>query len=169
MRTTEPLRLAAMGLLLLLVQLAIYLRFPEWRAGMDFYLVFLLLLTGTRGHLIAGSFALAGGIIMDAFSGSLYMFHTVFYMAPVLLGSLMRSYVLVEYRPLAALCIAGLLLLKVLAMFGVAFALDYIDSPVYLLKVNYWSILLAVGLVYFSWGQIVRLFANVYEVKGFGR
>jgi len=169
MRPAEPLRLVALALLALLIQLALYLRFPEWRAGIDLYLIFLLLLTATRGQLTAGVFALGGGIIMDCFSGSFYVFHTVFYVAPVIMGTLMRSHVLVEYRQLGTLCVATLLIVKILVMFGVALALGWIDSPLYLLRVNYWSLLLVIAAVYLGWNGIVRLFARVYEVKGFGR
>jgi hypothetical protein len=169
MRARELFRLAAIGLLFILLQLALYLRFPEWRSGMDFYLVFLLLLTATRGQLAAGAFALSGGIIMDSFSSSFIAFHVFFYLIPVAAGSMMRTHVLVHYRLLGTLTVAVLLLIKILSSYAVAQILHWLGSPVYLLRVNYFSPLLVITAVYLGWPQLVRIFTTIREVKGFGR
>lgn len=157
MRATEPLRLALIALLVLLTQLALYLLFPAWRAGFDPYLILLLLLATARGPFLAGVFALTGGVLLDAYSDQLISFHVIYYMVPVAVGAMIRSQLIVEYHFLGTLAVLALLLGKVLAQYASFRLLGLIDSPLFLLRVNYWSILLMTAIVYFSWHWLVRL------------
>jgi len=157
MRATEPLRLALIGLLVILVQLAFYLIFPAWRAGFDPFLVLLLLLATARGPFLAGVFALVGGVLMDAYSDQLISFHVIYYLVPVAIGAMIRSQLIVEYNFLGTLTVLALLLGKVLAQFLAFVAMGRLDSPLFLLRVNYWSILLMTAIVYLSWRWLVRL------------
>lgn len=157
MRATEPLRLALIGLLVILVQLAFYLIFPGWRAGFDPFLVLLLLLATARGPFLAGVFALVGGVLMDAYSSHLLSFHVIYYLIPVAVGTMIRSQLIVEYNFLGTLTVLALLLGKVLAQFLAFFAMGQLDSAAYLLRVNYWSVLLMAGIVFLCWRWLVRL------------
>jgi hypothetical protein len=157
MRATEPLRLALIALLVLLVQLALYLVFPAWRAGLDPFLILLLLLATARGPFLAGVFALLGGVLMDAYSDQLISFHVIYYLVPVAVGAMIRSQLIVEYHFLGTLTVFALLLGKVLAQYLSFFIMGHVDSPAFLLRVNYWSILLMTAIVYICWRWLVRL------------
>lgn len=157
MKVTEPIRMALIGLFALLLQLTLMLRFPEWRAGFDLFLVYVLILTTTRGPAIGGTYAMLGGLILDAFSGQHLVFHLLFYLVPVGIGSMIRSHMLIEFKSLGTATVGGLLLLKVVAELATAMILGHIDSPLYILRVNYLSIIVFCGLVYFSWPLLVAL------------
>jgi rod shape-determining protein MreD len=169
MRLTEPLRLGLIGLLTVLLQLALYLQLPQWRAGLDFYVVFLLLLTATRGSALGCGYAIAGGLLLDAYSGAYCGFHTVYYLLPVAIGSLLRAQMLVQYRFLGASTISLLILGKVIAQLVVALVLGGLDSPAYLFRLNYWSLVLMFVFIYASWGWLVRIFPTPPEVRRLGR
>ena len=168
MSIAEPVRLALLGLLILLVQLALTLGLPGWRTGFEFYALFLLLLAASRGPVLAGVYALAGGAIMDAYSDQFIVFHILYYLIPVALGSLVRAYVLTEYRMLGTVSAVGLLLLKIVAMLLVAWAMRWVPSPVYLFKVNYVPVLAAGLAVYCSWPWIIRVMGAA-EVRKLGK
>lgn len=157
MRATEPLRLALIGLLVIFGQQALYLVFPAWRAGFDPFLVLLLLLATARGPFLAGVFALVGGVLMDAYSDQLISFHVLYYLVPVALGAMIRSQLIVEYHFLGTLTVFALLVGKVLAQYLAFYVLGQIDSSAFLLRVNYWSILLMTAVVYLCWRWLVRL------------
>ncbi len=169
MRSTEPVRLGLIGLLIILIQLSWYLKFPAWRDGFDLYLVFILLLAATRGSLLAGAFAVMGGLMMDAYSSSFPVFHVLYYMAPVAIGGLIRSQIIVEYRNIGALAVGLLILGKILAMFLIALAMGWVDSPMFLLRLNYWSLVLTVVTVFVSWRWFVKLIPPRSGVMSFGR
>ncbi|MCH7471503.1 hypothetical protein IIA79_00925 [bacterium] len=155
MRKTEVLRLALIGLLLLLLQLAWYLAFPQWRGAVDLYVPFLLLLTAGRGPFLGGAFAVLGGLVMDAYSTTFITFHIFYYLLPVAVGSLLRSRMLVEFPHLGALTVALLLFSKVVAQLLAAIAFGWVDSWLYLFRVNYWPLLVMFLLTYLGWRFIV--------------
>jgi hypothetical protein len=169
MRSTEPLRLALIGLLALLLQLAWYMKFPGWRDGFDLYIVFLLFLAAARGPQLTGLFALAGGLVMDAFSPSYPVFHLLYYMVPVVAGSIIRSQLIVEYNLLGTLAVAGLLAGKIVMQLVFALALGLVDSPALLFAANYWSVVFLSVLVFGCWRWLIRLIptpAGVSRVVG---
>ncbi len=168
MSLAEALRLAAMGLLILLVQLALTLGLPGWRTGFEFYALFLMLLAATRGPVLAGVYALAGGAIMDSYTDQFIVFHILYYLAPVALGSLVRAYALSEFRMLGTLATVSLLVFKIFAMLLVAWISRWLPSPVYLFKVNYIPVLVVGGLVYWAWPWIIRGM-GVQEARQIGR
>ncbi|MCB1187110.1 hypothetical protein KDL29_08090 [bacterium] len=157
MKVTEPIRLALIGIFALLLQLTIMLSYPEWRVGFDLYLVYILILTTTRGPAMGGTYAMLGGLFLDAFSGQHLVFHLLFYLLPVGIGSLVRSHMLIEFKSLGTLTVGGLLLFKVVAELVGAMLLGHIDSAFYIFRVNYLSILLFCGLVYLFWPALVNL------------
>ncbi len=161
MKITEPIRMALIGVFALLLQLTLMLSFPEWRAGFDLFLVYILILTTTRGPAMGGTYAMLGGLILDAFSGQHLVFHLLFYLLPVGIGSLVRSHMLIEFKSLGTLTVGGLLLVKVLAELLGAMALGNIDSFFYIFRVNYLSILIFCGLVYAGWPVLVNLMPPV--------
>jgi len=165
MRSLEPLRLGLLGILLLFVQLAWYTALPHSRAGIDIYAIFLLLLAAARGPVLAGAYAVAGGAVMDSFSNTFVIFHMLYYLLPVALGSLVRSYMITEYRLLGTLTVAGLLLAKVIAQLAVGFSLGWLSSPLFIFRVNYWSIALCSLVVYLTWPYLSRLIPSPSEVK----
>jgi hypothetical protein len=169
MRSFEPLRLALLALLIVLLQLAWFVQFPGWRATADLYVVFLLLVSAGRGPALAGALALAGGAIIDAYSGSLVALHLLYYMLPVTLGSLVRSHMLIEYRLLGSLVVFLLLIGKVLAQFLVAACSGWIGGPGYLLKVNYWPALFISAGVYAAWPTLMRLLQAPTAARIHGR
>lgn len=168
MTLTEALRLALLGLLVLLVQLALILGFPGWRSGFEFYALFLMLLAAIRGPVLAGVYALAGGAIMDSYTDQFIVFHILYYLAPVALGSLVRSYVLSEFRMLGTVATVCLLLFKIFAMLLVAWLSGWLASPAYLFKVNYIPVLAVGGLVYYAWPWIIRVMGAA-EANRIGR
>ena len=168
MRATEPLRLALVGLMFILLQLAFYSAFPQWRAGVDIYVAFLLLVTATRGPLMSGAYAVVGGWLMDAFSGGFPVFHMFYYLLPVLLGAVLRSYMLVEFKLLGALTVLALLLLKILLPFAMASMQGKLDSPAYLLQVNYLPMLLLTMLVLLLWPWMIKVIPTTREVRRIG-
>ena len=157
MKVTEPIRMALIGLFALLLQLTLMLRFPEWRAGFDLFLVYVLILTTTRGPAIGGFYAMLGGLVLDAFSGQHLVFHLLFYLVPVGIGSMIRSHMLIEFKSLGTATVGGLLLLKVVAELVSALVMGHIDTPLYILRVNFMSILVFCAIVYFSWPMLVTL------------
>jgi hypothetical protein len=149
--------MALIGLFALLLQLTLMLRFPEWRAGFDLFLVYVLILTTTRGPAIGGTYAMLGGLILDAFSGQHLVFHLLFYLVPVGIGSMIRSHMLIEFKSLGTATVGGLLLFKIVAELATAMVLGHIDSPLYILRVNYLAIIVFCAIVYFSWPLLVGL------------
>ncbi len=151
----EYVRLALFGVFILLAQLAWYLAFPAWRSGFDLYLVFLLLVSSARGPLFGGTYALAGGLIMDAFSGPLPVFHLLFYFIPVLIGAQLRSHMLLKFRALGTGVLALLLLGKVVAQLVIGMLAGWVPSLAYLFRVNFGSLLVCVVLVYTLWPWLI--------------
>ena len=151
----EYVRLALLGVLILLAQLAWYLAFPDWRAGFDLYLVFLLLVSSARGPLFGGTYALAGGLIMDAFSGPLPVFHLLYYFIPVLIGAQLRSHMLLKFRMLGSGVLALLLIGKVATQLVIGLVAGWLPSALYIFRVNYGSLLLCIALVYLLWPWLI--------------
>jgi hypothetical protein len=151
----EYVRLALLGLFILLLQLAWYLEFPHWRSGVDIYLVFLLLVASARGPLFGGSYALAGGLIMDAASGPLPVFHLLYYFIPVLIGAQLRSHMLLKFRFLGSGVLALLLLGKIVSQLIIGIAAGWLPSVWCLFKENYLSLLLCVAVVYALWPWLI--------------
>ena len=168
MKLTEPIRLALIGIFALLLQLTLMLKLPEWRVGFDLFLVYILILTTTRGPAMGGSYAMLGGLFLDAFSGQHLVFHLLFYLLPVGIGSLVRSHMLIEFKSLGTLTVGGLLLFKVLAELASGMLLGHIDSLSYILRVNYLSIIIFCGLVYVSWPALVRLMPHAQVGRRLG-
>ncbi len=169
MRSTEPLRLLGIGALALLIQLAFYLKFPAWRGGVDIYLIFLLLLAAARGPYIASVFAMAGGVVMDAYSGVFSTFHLFFYFAPVFIGSLIRTQLIVEYNLLGTIAIGLLLLAKIWLQIGVAFSLGMIGSLSHVFQMNYWPVVCLCLLAFFRWRWLIRLVPSPVGVNRIAR
>jgi hypothetical protein len=151
----EYVRLALLGLFILLLQLAWYLAFPNWRGGFDVYLVFLLLVSSARGPLFGGTYALAGGLIMDAISGPLPVFHLLYYFIPVLIGAQLRSHMLLKFRFLGSGMLALLLLGKIAAQLAIGVIAGWLPSAWYIFQVNYLSLLLCVAVVYALWPWLI--------------
>lgn len=165
MRSTEPLRLMGIGALALIIQLAFYLKFPAWRSGVDLYLVFLLLLAAARGPYISCVFAMAGGFVMDAYSGTFTTFHLFYYFAPVIVGSLIRTQLILEYNLLGTVAIGLLLLGKIWLQIGVAFSMGWIGSLVPIFQVNYWPLVCMCILTMVRWRWLIRLIPTPAGVK----
>lgn len=161
MKITEPIRMALIGVFTLLLQLSLMLSYPEWRAGFDLFLVYILILTTTRGPAMGGTYAMVGGLVLDAFSGQHLVFHLLFYLLPVGIGSLVRSHMLIEFKSLGTLAVGGLLLFKVVAELISGMVLGNLDSFMYIFRVNYLSIVLFCGLVYVFWPALVNLMPPV--------
>jgi hypothetical protein len=157
MRSFDALRLTGISLALLLSEMALQLARPEWRSGYDLFLVWLLILSASRGPLLAVSFALMGGFLMDSASGHFPLFHMAFYLVPVAIGTLFRSQLIVEYNLLGGLCTLGLLAGKILAMLLLAWAGGLLPGLSYAWQINYWPLLLASGLVLVGWRWLVGL------------
>lgn len=164
MRTNDSVRLALIALVILVLQLVWYLKFPAWRAA-DFYIVFLLLLAAARGPVYGGIFAILGGAVLDSFSAQYAAFHMLFYLLPVAVGTLIRSRMLLSYSQLGAGAVALLLLLKVVLQLVAAMLAHAIDSPVYLFKLNYVPLLLEAVLVYLLWDKLARAIPEAVEGK----
>lgn len=169
MRRTDPLRLAIIGLLLLLMQQAFYVLFPAWRGTVDLYPLFLFLATASTGPLVGGTLAIGGGLMMDIYSVEFLAFHSFFYLLPVIFGSQLRAHMLTEFRLLGAVSAALLILAKIIAQLLVLLVIFKPASPLYLLRINYWPLLAVFGLVYAVWPMMVRQFPMPSEVKGLGR
>lgn len=157
MKMPEWLRLGLISLSVLVLQQALLLARPEWRSGLDFYVVWLLIVSASRGGGTGVVLALLGGFIMDAPSVSFGLFHTVFYLLPVAVGALFTAHLITEYNLLAAAITAGLLLLKFILMLAVALAMGWIDTPAYFFGVNYLPLLVLSVLVFAFWQRLVRL------------
>ena len=153
----EYVRLALLGVFFLLLQLAWYLAFPGWRSGVDIYLVFLLLVSSARGPLFGGTYALAGGLIMDAVSGPLPVFHLLYYMIPVLIGAQLRSHMLLKFRFLGAGVLALLLAGKIAAQLITGVIAGWLPSVWYIFHANYLSLALCVAVVYVLWPWLIGL------------
>jgi hypothetical protein len=164
MRQLETLRLAILGLLIILIQLTWYQLWPPLRT-VDLFVIYVLVLSAVRGPLYGGIYAIIGGSIMDSFSSQLTTFHMFYYLIPVTVGTLIRSRMLLEYRQLGSAAVGALLLLKVLGQFAIALGLHWIDSPLYLVRVNYMPIILECALSYFLWPQLVKLVPEAPEVR----
>jgi len=165
MKPTEPLRLSLLAILLILVQLTLWLMLPGWRAGIDLYIVFLLLVTAAYGPLIGGAFALAGGLIFDAPSAYFIAFHLIYYLLPVLIGSHLRAYMLVEYRVLGTVVIGLLILGKALAQLSWGLLMGWLGSPWFLVRLNYWPLLILVVLIYLFWQPLIKLIHPAIEQR----
>jgi hypothetical protein len=157
MKPYEIIRLSLVAAALLVAEQAVQLARPEWRSGSDVYLVWLLILSSGRGPLVAGAFALAGGLVMDASSGHFAVFHLIYYLVPVALGALLRSQLIVEYGVLGGLIAAALLLGKILAMLAVAVLGGMLPDAGYFFRLNYWPLLIVSLAVLFSWRWLVGL------------
>ena len=169
MRSTEPLRLLGIGALALLIQLAFYLKYPALRGGVDIYLIFLLLLAAARGPYVASVFAMAGGVVMDAYSGAFSTFHLFFYFAPVIIGSLIRTQLIVEYNLLGTAAIGLLLFAKIWMQIGVAFSSGMIGSLGYIFQMNYWPAICLCLLAFFFWRWLIRLIPTPAGVNRIAR
>lgn len=165
MRATEPIRLALIGLIIVLFQLAVYTKFPGMRAGADFFVLFVLLVTATYGSAVGGVSALFGGLLMDAHGSTYFAFHLLYYVIPVVLGTMFRSQMLMEFRMLGALAVLGLLLIKVILQYITGLATGQIGSFTPLFAVNYWSILLTAIAVLILWPKLVAIVTAGAEVK----
>lgn len=163
MTNLEHLRLAAFAVLLLLLQLAWYAWFPGLRAGFDLYLPFLLIATARRGPGFGGVYALGGALVMDSFSLTLPLFHLLFYLVPVVLGTLLRGRTLMEYRQLGVLTVAALLLLKILAPLTYLLATHELGSLLYLFKVSYLGPLLICGALWLAWPALLKIVPQAVE------
>lgn len=167
MNLTDTARLSLLALLILLLQLALILGLPGWRTGFELYAPFLLLVSASRGPVLAGVYALAGGAVMDAFSDQYVVFHILFYLIPVALGSLVRAHVLTEYRLLGAVTTVSMMIAKVALMLIAGLVMGWIPSGAYLFKANYLPIFVVGAIVYSFWNAITRLF-GVAEVRSIG-
>jgi hypothetical protein len=163
-RYADTVRLTLIATAVLIGQLVWYYEFPGWRSA-DFYVVFLLLLAIGRGPLYGGIYAIIGGAVMDSFSAQYSAFHMFYYLLPIAIGTLIRSRTLLAYRQLGAGAVALLLLVKVLGQLVLALSLHWIESPVYLFKLNYLPLLLEAALVYGSWDRLSRIVPEVIEGK----
>ncbi|MCC7478486.1 hypothetical protein IT575_08490 [bacterium] len=157
MSRLDHLRIAALAVLLLLLQLAWYSWFPALRAGFDLYVPLVLLLTARRGPGFGGIYALAGALVMDAFSLHLPAFHLFFYLLPVMLGSLLRSRILTEYKQLGVIAVAALLLLKIIIPLLLGMLSHELNSLLYLFEVSYISPLLICAALWLAWPALLRL------------
>lgn len=169
MRKTEPLRLTALGLLVIFLQLAWYLCFPTTRAALDLYPLFLLLATAATGPLLGGSLALVGGVLMDLYGAGFGAFHCFYYLLPVALGSHLRAHMLTEFRLLGTLATVALILVKILAQLVYLLATNRLDSPAALFGLNYWPLLIVAIVVYVTWPKLVSQFPMPTKVRSDGR
>ena len=169
MRRTDPIRLAIIGFLLVLVQLAFYTVCPGNRAGVDLYLLFLFLATASTGPVVGGLLALGGGIMMDLYSVGYPAFHCFAYLVPVAVGAQLRAHMLTEFRLLGATSAVLLVLGKILAQFVWSLAAGRPLTAHHLLALNYWPVVAVFILVYLFWPWMVRQFPMPSEVKGLGR
>ena len=168
MKGLDTLRLVGISAVLLMTELAVQLSHPEWRSGSDIYLIWLLILSAGRGPVAAIGFALAGGIVMDASSGHFAVFHLVYYLVPVALGTALRSQVIVEYGLLGGLAAAGLLLGKIVVMLLVGIVSGMLPGPMYLTRLSYWPLLAVSIVVLFTWRWLVEA-AQPMRVASVGR
>lgn len=157
MKLPEWLRLTLISLAVLVLQQALLLARPEWRSGLDFYIVWLLIVSAARGPVTGTALALLGGFIMDAPSVSFGIFHTVYYLLPVVIGALLTAHLITEYNLLAAMIAGGLLLLKIVLMLLTALIMGWVPGPFYLFKLNYLPLILLCIAVFFLWKRLVRL------------
>ena len=161
-------RLAMLALMIVLMQLAFYLAYPGARAGVDVYLIFILLATAACGVPLGGVLAVAGGALMDVYSIEMPAFHVFFYLIPVAIGAQLRVHMLTQYRLLGAGIFALLVVGKIILQFTLLAATDRLASPVHLLELNYWPLLATAVLIYALWPWLVRLFPRPSEVQGRG-
>lgn len=164
MRYAENIRIAAIAIGVLLAQLIWITRFPNF-GTLDVYIIFLLLLAAARGPLYGGIHAILGGALMDSFSAQsqFVSFHTFYYMLPVMVGVAFRSRMLLQYRQVAALALALLLILKVVAQFALASMGGLIASPLYLFRINYLPLAIELALVYIFWARLSELIPEARE------
>lgn len=166
MRRTEPLRLTALGLLLIFLQLSWYLAFPDLRAPVDLYPLFLLLATASAGTLLGGSLALAGGLMMDLYGGQFLAFHCFYYLLPVLIGSQLRAHMLTEFRLLGALAAVLFIIGKIVAQLLILLVSRRLESFAYLFRLNYWPLVVIAVVIYAAWPWLVRQFPLPTKVRG---
>jgi hypothetical protein len=161
-------RLAMLALMIVLLQLALYLAYPGARAGVDIYIIFILLATAACGVPLGGVLAVAGGALMDVYSIEMPAFHVFFYLIPVAIGAQLRVHMLTQYRLLGAGIFALLVVGKIILQFTLFVATGRLASPVHLLELNYWPLLATAVLIYAMWPWLVRLFPRPSEVQGRG-
>jgi hypothetical protein len=165
MRKSDPFRLAALALVIIFIQLASYIAFPSLIAAFDLYPVFILLATASAGAPLGYGLAILGGVLMDLFGTNLLAFHSFYYLIPATIGVQLRAHMLTEFRTLGSLTAISLIIGKIIAMLLFFLVTGKIDSPLYLLRLNYWP-LVAIALVfYFSWPWFVRQFPMPVEAK----
>jgi hypothetical protein len=156
MNYAATIRLAGVSLLFLVTQQALLQVHPEWRTGLDIYLVWLLIVSASRGFSTGLVLALIGGLVMDA--PSIFgLFHTLFYLLPVGLGAFLSSHLVVEYNLLASLAVCGLLLLKLLLLATVGSIAGWLPHWGYLFHLNYWPLLILTLLVFIFWQRLAVL------------
>jgi hypothetical protein len=171
MRIPEWLRLTLISLVIIAAQQMLLMLRPEWRTGLDLYVVWLLIVSAARGLTTGAVLAVLGGMLMDA-SSSFNMFHMLFYLLPVAVGALFTSHLITEYNLLASLITAGLLLLKLLLLLLVALCAGWLTSGSYLFGLNYFPLLCMCLLVFLLWQRLVRIVPPTRMIGvggGFGR
>lgn len=168
MRPSDPFRLALIGLLLVLVQLAFYTLCPGWRATVDLYPLFLFLATASTGPVIGGILAIGGGCMMDLYSVEYPAFHCFYYLIPVAIGSQLRAHMLTEFRLLGAFSAVLMILGKIAAQLLFALVTLRLSSLAVLAQINFWPLVLVFVVVYGGWPAMVRQFPMPSEVKSIG-
>jgi len=168
MRRTDPLRLALIGFILVLVHLAYYTIYPGSRAPVDLYLLFLFLATASTGPVVGGLLALGGGVMLDLYSVNYPAFHCFYYLVPVAIGAQLRAHMLTEFRLLGATAAVLLVLGKILAQFMFALVSGRPLTVAHFFSLNYWPLIFVFMLVYMSWPWLVRQFPMPTEVKSLG-
>lgn len=161
-------RLSMLALMIVLMQLALYLAYPGARAGIDVYVIFILLATAACGVPLGGVLAVAGGALMDVYSIEMPAFHVFFYLIPVAIGAQLRVHMLTQYRLLGAAIFALLVMGKIALQFTLLVATGRLVSPLHLLELNYWPLLATAILIYALWPWLVQLFPRPSEVQGRG-
>lgn len=163
MSNLEHLRLAAVAVLLLLLQFSWYAWFPALRPGFDLFVPLLLLITARRGPGFGGIYALLGALVMDSFSLSLPALHLFYYLLPVALGSLLRARVLTEYKQLGVAAVGIMLLLKILIPLMLALLNHELHSIVVIFMVSYISPVMICAALWLAWPAMLRLIPAAAE------
>jgi hypothetical protein len=173
MNSRDLVRLLAISTAVIVLQQSLLLAIPEWRAGLDFYIAWLLVVSASRGLAVGTALALWGGFLVDAPSVSFGLFHTIFYLIPVTFGALFTSHLITEYKLLASLVNLSLLILKVVLMLLVALALGLIPGPQWIFKLSFLPVLCNSLLVFILWPNLTALVPaeHIVNVGGtrFGR
>jgi hypothetical protein len=158
-------RLALVSALFLVTQQALLQAYPGWRTGLDFYLVWLLIVSASRGFSTGLVLGLIGGLVMDAPS-NFGLFHTAFYVLPVVIGAFLSSHLVMEYNLLAGLTVLGLLLLKLLLLATVAVTAGWVPGWNCLLQLNYLPLLVLTLVVFVFWKRLAVLMPPLRMVPG---